>query len=62
MMALINAGGLPTEPASPAPFTPSGLETLGTSSKIHLDVRQIVCARQRIVHEAAGQKLARDAS
>ena len=62
MMALISAGGLPTEPASPAPFTPSGLETLGTSSRSTSMSGKSVGARQRIVHEAAGQKLAGCAS
>jgi predicted GNAT family acetyltransferase len=32
MIALITAGGLPTAPASPAPFTPRGFEAHGISS------------------------------
>ena len=62
MIALIIAGGLPTEPASPAPFTPSGLDGAGHFQQIDLDVRKIVGARQCVVHEAAGQQLAGAAS
>jgi len=34
VMALISAGGLPTAPASPAPFTPSGLVMQGISNSV----------------------------
>ena len=59
MIALMTAGGLPTAPASPAPFTPSGIGAARHFDQLDLDVRQVVRARQRVVHEAAGQELAR---
>ena len=51
LMALITAGGEPIAPASPQPFTPSGLcGRLGFG--LRREMRHVVGARHRVVHVA----------
>ena len=58
MIALAIAGSIATAPASPQPFTPSGLVVQRVPLKLQIERRQVVGARHRVVHERAGQHLA----
>ena len=54
--ALTTAGSAPTEPASPAPLTPSGLVLVGPDC---LEIgAEIVRVRHGVIHERAGDELA----
>jgi hypothetical protein len=56
--ALMKAGGEPMAPASPQPFTPSGLCVQACAGVVHREVGQVVGARHGVVHVRAGQQLA----
>ena len=58
MIAFITAGHEPIAPASPAPFTPSGLVVHGTLCVSKVKGGHVVGARQRVVHQRAGDELA----
>ena len=53
-----HAGGMPMQPASPTPLAPSGLSGDGRARLLDLDVRHVGGARDRVVHQRAGQELA----
>ena len=57
--AFATAGTAPMVPASPAPLTPSGLVGEGTGWSYSSIARLVVGARHGVVHEAAGEELAR---
>ena len=56
--AFATAGIAPTQPASPAPLTPSGLVLVGTGLALTSTAREVVGARHGVVHERAGDELA----
>ena len=58
VIAFITAAGAAIAPASPQPFTPSGLCGQGVSVVADLEGRQVVGARHGVVHVGAGQQLA----
>src|SRR5512134_2987446 len=58
MAALTTAGQAPIAPASPAPLMPSGLVAQGMLLK-RMSIGGMLCARQSVIDERAGQKLTR---
>ena len=51
--------GAAMQPAWPAPLTPSGLTCGRQLGERDLERRQVVGARQRVIHQRAAQQLAR---
>ena len=58
-IALASAAGGEMAPPSPTPLTSSGLRGRGMLEVDRLDERELVGPRQRVVHQGAGEELAR---